>query len=108
MSAGAVSIRLDKWLWQARFCKSRSLAAALVAAGRLRVNSDRVTRPARAIGPGDVLTFPQGGTIRVVRVLAAGERRGPAVEAQGLYEDLSPPVVAPSPRGADAPSAVLE
>jgi ribosome-associated heat shock protein Hsp15 len=108
MSVGAASIRLDKWLWQARFCKSRTLAAALVAEGRVRVNSERVTRPARAIGPGDVLTFPQGGAIRVVRVLAAGERRGPAAEAQGLYEDLSPSVVAPSPRGADAPSAVLE
>jgi ribosome-associated heat shock protein Hsp15 len=104
VSGDGSSIRLDKWLWQARFCRSRTLAAALVAEGRVRVNSERVTRPARTIGPGDVLTFPQGGMIRVVRVLAAGERRGPATEAQGLYEDVSPPVVAPSPRGADAPS----
>jgi len=100
------SIRLDKWLWQARFCKSRTLAAALVAEGRVRVNSERVTRPARVIGPGDVLTFPQAGRIRVVRVLAPGDRRGPAAEAQALYADLDP--VAPPPQGGPAPPAVLE
>ena len=86
----AEAIRLDKWLWQARFCKSRTLASALVAEGRVRVNSGRVTRPARLILPGDVLTFPQGGVIRVVRVLAPGARRGPAAEARELYEDLDP------------------
>lgn len=90
----AEAIRLDKWLWQARFCKSRTLAAALVGEGRVRVNSGRVTRPARLILPGDVLTFPQGGVIRVVRVLAPGVRRGPAAEARGLYEDLDPAAVA--------------
>lgn len=88
------AIRLDKWLWQARFCKSRSIAAALVTEGRVRVNSERATKPARGIAPGDVLTFPQGGRIRVVRVLATGERRGPATEAQTLYEDLDPPPAA--------------
>jgi ribosome-associated heat shock protein Hsp15 len=87
----AETIRLDKWLWQARFCKSRSIAATLVSEGRVRVNSERASKPARAIGPGDVLTFPQAGRIRVVRVLATGERRGPATEAQALYEDLDPP-----------------
>jgi ribosome-associated heat shock protein Hsp15 len=100
------SIRLDKWLWQARFCKSRTLAAALVTEGRVRVNSERVTKPARAIGPGDVLTFPQGGAIRVVRVLAAGDRRGPASEAQGLYEDLSAPAESVLRGGDDAPAAL--
>jgi ribosome-associated heat shock protein Hsp15 len=90
----ADSIRLDKWLWQARFCKSRSIAAALVSEGRVRVNSERAAKPARPIAAGDVLTFPQAGRIRVVRVLAAGERRGPASEAQGLYEDLDPPIEA--------------
>jgi ribosome-associated heat shock protein Hsp15 len=92
MSAGGTPIRLDKWLWQARFCRSRTLAATLVAEGRVRVNSERVVKPARSIGPGDVLTFPQGARIRVVRVLAAGERRGPAAEAERLYEDLDPVV----------------
>ncbi len=55
------------------------------------MNAVRVTKPASAIGAGDVLTFPQGGRIRVVRIVALGLRRGPATEAQTLYEDLTPP-----------------
>jgi ribosome-associated heat shock protein Hsp15 len=81
-------LRLDKWLWQARFAKTRTLAAALIEAGSVRVNGTRVTRPGRDVSEGDVLTFPQGGRIRVVRVLALGSRRGPAPEAQNLYCDL--------------------
>jgi ribosome-associated heat shock protein Hsp15 len=81
-------LRLDKWLWQARFCKSRALAAALVAEGHVRVNGTPVSRPGRDIIAGDVLTFPQGARIRVIRVLALGQRRGPATEAQELYTDL--------------------
>lgn len=83
-------IRLDKWLWQARFCKSRSVAARLVAGGKVRVNADKVRKTAYRVGPGDTLTFPQGDRIRVVRILAPGTRRGPAAEAQTLYEDLAP------------------
>ncbi len=58
--------------------------------GGVRVNGERVTKPARAVGYGDVLTFSQGRTVRVVRVEDVGERRGPAREAQTLYTDLSP------------------
>mgnify|MGYP000126431141 CR=1 FL=1 len=83
--------RLDKWLWQARFVKSRSLAAALVTGGHVRVNANRAAKPSHAVQPGDVLTFPQGSRIRVVRILAPALRRGPATEAQTLYDDLSPP-----------------
>jgi ribosome-associated heat shock protein Hsp15 len=86
----AAKLRLDKWLWQARFCKSRSLAAELIEAGAVRVNGTRVSRPGRDVGTGDVLTFPQGARIRVVRILALGLRRGPAPEAQALYLDLDP------------------
>jgi len=86
------TIRLDKWLWQARFFKSRSLAAGVVSAGKVRVDSQPVSKPARAVGPGDVLTFIQAQETKVVRILACGERRGPAPEAQALYEDLSPVV----------------
>ena len=84
------TIRLDKWLWQARFFKSRSLAAGVVTAGKVRVDSQPVSKPARTVGPGNVLTFIQANETRVVRILACGERRGPAPEAQGLYEDLTP------------------
>lgn len=89
MAEGA-RIRIDKWLWQARFCKTRSLAAALVAGGHLRLNGQPTAKPGHALGPGDVLTFPLAGRIRVVRVLACGSRRGPAPEAQALYDDLEP------------------
>ena len=83
-------IRIDKWLWQARFFKSRSLAVDCASAGHVRVNGVPVNKPARAVGEGDVLTFSQGSRVRVVRVLAPGTRRGPASEAQMLYEELSP------------------
>ena len=83
------SLRMDKWLWQARFFKTRALAARVCAAGRLRVDGVKITKAHFAVRPGQVLTFPQGRRIRVVRVLALGDRRGPAKEASTLYEDLS-------------------
>ena len=81
-------LRIDKWLWQARFFKSRTLAAKQIAGGKCRVNRQIVKKARYQIQTGDVLTFAQGQRIRVVRVTALGERRGPASEAQGLYEDL--------------------
>ena len=92
------TIRLDKWLWQARFFKSRSLAAGLVTAGKVRVNAVAVSKPSRTVGPEDVLTFPKEDAVRVVKILACGTRRGPAPEAQALYEDLSPEPVPKAPR----------
>jgi ribosome-associated heat shock protein Hsp15 len=83
--------RIDLWLWQTRFFKSRTLAAALVAEGRVRVNGQPVSKPARTVTPGDVLTLPQGGTIRVVKILALPTRRGPAPEAQACYADFGGP-----------------
>jgi ribosome-associated heat shock protein Hsp15 len=56
----------------------------------VRVNSARVEKAAASVKVEDVLTFPQGSRIRVVRVLALGERRGPAIEARALYDDLTP------------------
>ncbi|RYH02372.1 RNA-binding S4 domain-containing protein [Salipiger sp. IMCC34102] len=88
------TIRLDKWLWQARFFKSRSLAAGVVSAGKVRVDGTPVSKPARVVKPGCVLTFPQAEQVRVVRILACGTRRGPAPEAQALYEDMSPEPIA--------------
>jgi ribosome-associated heat shock protein Hsp15 len=82
------TIRIDKWLWYARFFKSRTLASRAVTAGRVRINSERVVKSHGSVKPGDVLTFPQGHTIRVVRVLALGTRRGPASEAQTLYQEI--------------------
>jgi ribosome-associated heat shock protein Hsp15 len=84
-------IRLDKWLWQARFFKTRTLSAKEISAGHVRVNGARITKPAQTVGPGDVLTFAQATQVRVVRILGLGTRRGPAPEAHALYEDLDAP-----------------
>ncbi len=84
----AERLRIDKWLWHARFCKTRGLAADLVQGGKLRVNGQKVLKPGRAVGPGDVLTLAFGGQVRVLRVLACGTRRGPATEAALLYHLL--------------------
>ena len=61
--------------------------------GKVRVDGQIAAKPARAVGPGDVLTFHQQTDVRIVRILACGTRRGPAPEAQTLYEDMSPPKV---------------
>ena len=85
------SIRLDKWLWFARFAKSRAVAAELVSGGAVRVNSVRVSKPATPVRVGDGLSFAQGRTVRAIRVLGLGNRRGPAAEARLLYADLDAP-----------------
>lgn len=89
--------RLDQWLWYARFFKSRSAATRFCGEGRLRVNSRIVAKAHHHLREGDVLTFMSNDHVRVIRVVGLGTRRGPAPEAQGLYEDLSPPA---SPRSA--------
>ena len=99
----AASLRLDKWLWYARFFKSRARAAELCAARKIRRNRVPVEKPHQPVKPGDVLTFPQGPFIRVVRIVALAERRGPTSEARRLYEDLAPPASgqAAAPEGAE-------
>ena len=94
----ATSIRLDKWLWFARFFRTRSLAARVIGEHGIRVNGARVSKPAFCVRAGDLLTFSQGRTVRVVEILACGERRGPAAEAQSLYTDRSPPPQVGNPR----------
>ena len=102
MTGGGNCLRLDKWLWFARFCKTRVLAAAWCADGRLRCNGGKVVKAHHGVAPGDVLTFPLGRHIRVIRVLGLGSRRGPAVEARGLYEDLAPPSLENAMPGPDS------
>lgn len=80
--------RLDKWLWHARFFKTRGLAQKACESGRIRINGRRITKAHRTVGPGDVLTFVQGRVVRIVRILAVPERRGPATEARRLYEEI--------------------
>ncbi|HEY8253577.1 MAG TPA: RNA-binding S4 domain-containing protein [Rhizomicrobium sp.] len=85
--------RLDKWLFHARFYRTRPLAQAAAQAGRVRLNGVRIEKPGHTIKPGDVLTLVgslggRGGQVMAVRILALAERRGPAMEAQKLYELL--------------------
>ncbi|MFQ5828722.1 MAG: RNA-binding S4 domain-containing protein [Candidatus Methylomirabilia bacterium] len=83
-------IRIDKWLWAARFFKTRSLAASACDGGKVDV-SDRAAKPAKLIRPGDLLRITLPGGKKVIKVLAMADRRGPAVQARLLYEDLTPP-----------------
>lgn len=85
-------IRIDKWLWHARFYKTRALAQAAAVSGRVRRNDARIGKASAEVKPGDVLTLGRGREVVVVRVLGCGTRRGPAKEAQSLYE-----IVADSP-----------
>lgn len=98
--------RLDKWLWCARFYKTRTLAADACASGRIRVNGTPITKPHHGLKEGDVLTFPLGPHIRIIRVVAFACRRGPYSEARLLYDDLSPPQVGQDSSAAVTPAVV--
>lgn len=94
--------RIDKWLWFARFARTRTLAQKLAVSGQIRVNKERVESASRTVRIGDVLTLASDRGVRIVRVAALGERRGPAPEAVLLYDDLTPveaTPVAPVRRG---------
>jgi ribosome-associated heat shock protein Hsp15 len=95
--------RIDRWLFFARVVKSRSLAAKLVTAGRVRINRDKAAQASDFVKSGDVLTITLDRRVLVWKVLDTGTRRGPAPEAQALYEDLSPK---PVPADPALPSAI--
>lgn len=94
--------RIDKWLWHARFARTRTAAQQLAKSGQIRVNRIRSNSASRLLKPGDVLTVTLGMTIKVVRVQGFAERRGSAMEAQRLYEELE--VLTHSRPDADSPS----
>lgn len=89
MNSTSPSLRLDKWLWFARFYKTRSLAASQIQAGGILVNGRVVDKPAHGVRPGDRISLPMGSQRRQIEVIALGERRGPAPEAQSLYSMIS-------------------
>src|SRR5262245_45420645 len=82
------SLRIDKWLFHARFCKTRTIAQEKAEAGRIRLNGHRVEKSSANVRIGDILTLPLAGKVIALRVLQLGERRGPATEARMLYEVL--------------------
>ena len=86
------AVRADVWLWRARFCKTRSLAARMIEEGRVRLTragqETRLDKPARPVKPGDALVFAIGGRLHAVKVEGLGVRRGPPAEARELYSPL--------------------
>jgi ribosome-associated heat shock protein Hsp15 len=100
--------RIDKWLWFARLAKSRTIAQKLAVSGRVRVNRDKNDSASRQVKVGDVLTIALESGVRVLRIAATGERRGPAPEARLLYEDLSPPPERGTAATGPAPAALRE
>lgn len=89
-------IRIDKWLWHARFHKTRGLAQSAATKGHIRLNDRRIEKASAEVRPGDTLTLPRGREVLVVRVVACGVRRGPAKEAQALYEILNDSALDPA------------
>lgn len=101
--------RIDKWLWYARFFKTRGLATTLANSGKVRITvgeeTVRVEKASQTVRVGTILTFPQGPHIRVIKVLDTGTRRGPAPEARLLYEDMAP-IEKPQKPAATEPATV--
>ncbi|UXM94951.1 RNA-binding S4 domain-containing protein [Bartonella sp. HY329] len=83
-------LRIDKWLFFSRLLKSRSLAAELANSGKIRVNKQKIDKASYLVKADDVLTISYNQRIKTIKITALGERRGPAVEAQKLYQDLTP------------------
>jgi ribosome-associated heat shock protein Hsp15 len=94
--------RIDKWLWHARVVRTRSAAAALAASGHVRVNGQRIDGASRPVRAGDVVTVALDRSVRILKVVAFAERRGPAESVHDLVEDLTP---APAPGSAPPPPA---
>ena len=82
------TIRIDKWLWFARFFKNRTVSARIISQGKVRVNGKRISKPSTTLKKGDALTFSQGNILRLVKVLELGKRRGPFREAVSLYDEI--------------------
>ena len=107
MKEQAEKLRIDKWLWHARFYKTRSLASKASQAGHIVLNGQSVSKASVTVVAGDRLQFFQGTHLRVVEVVALGERRGPAPEAQTLYVDHSPPRIPKQEVAADIRTAPI-
>jgi ribosome-associated heat shock protein Hsp15 len=94
--------RIDQWLWYARIAKSRTLAQALIERGKVRINRVKIEKASTTVRSGDVLTLSLGPRVISIEVIAIGQRRGPATEAQALYRDLTPRHVPAGPNVSQA------
>jgi ribosome-associated heat shock protein Hsp15 len=84
------SVRVDKWLWAARMFKTRSMATKACGAGHVQVNGE-TAKPALKVKIGDHVEVLTPARLRILEILALGDKRGPASVAQGLYADHTPP-----------------
>jgi ribosome-associated heat shock protein Hsp15 len=84
-------LRLDRYLFFIRLVKSRTLAQAIIQAGNIRIDGKRVAKTSEEVRVGSVVALPLHGQVRVLRVLALPQRRGPASEARTCYEELGEP-----------------
>ncbi|MGI9353067.1 MAG: RNA-binding S4 domain-containing protein [Rhizobiaceae bacterium] len=84
------SQRIDRWIWHARFTKTRSLAQKLIGSGRVRIDREKISSASRLVKPGNVLTISLQDRVRIIEIVDLSERRGPYSEASLLYKDLSP------------------
>lgn len=101
--AGQPVQRIDKWLWHARFARTRTAAQQLVLTGKVRINRHRIASASRPVKPGDVLTLVIGKTVRVIEVLEIAPRRGSPTVARNLYRDRTPPITPARPKSPDGP-----
>lgn len=92
MASAEARQRIDKWLWFARLAKTRTQAQALVTAGAVRINRQKIGNASHAVRVGDALTVTLSASVRILRVTQTGERRGPAAEARLLYDEILPAV----------------
>ena len=81
-------LRLDKWLVYARFVKTRALAGKLATKGKVRINGRKIDKPDAFLRVGDTVTLIISDEVRLIKIEALGTRRGPAIEAQGLYSEI--------------------
>jgi ribosome-associated heat shock protein Hsp15 len=95
------AMRLDRFLWFARLVKTRNAAQDLAEAGMLRLDGRRIERSSAQVRVGSVIAFPLRGKVRVLRVEALPRRRGPAPEAAGMYQELTPGAAQPAEPGED-------
>lgn len=107
-AGGSAARRVDQWLWFARVVKSRTIAAELVTAGKVRVNRDKIDKPSHGLKIGDVVTIAAHSRVRILKITSLGSRRGPPAEAALLIEDLTPPSEPQQRTFASAPTAARE
>ena len=85
MTININKVRADKWLWFARFFRTRSLSSKYISENGIRINGVKTKKPSASLKPGDIITLNTGNTTKVVKILISGVRRGSALEAELLY-----------------------